>query len=82
MVLRREALEEVGFLDGAFFMYYEDTDLCYRLWQKGWKVYYNPDVTVLHDHQRMSARLLPNRLSYVHVRSLLRLWRKQKLAWF
>ena len=82
MVLRREALEEVGFLDGAFFMYYEDIDLCYRLWQKGWKVYYNPDVTVLHNHQRMSARLLPNRLSYVHARSLLRLWRKQRLAWF
>ena len=82
MMLRRGALEDVGLLDGGFFMYYEDIDLCYRLWKQGWKVYYNPGVTVLHNHQRGSASLLPNRLSYIHARSLARLFRKHRLAWF
>ena len=82
LMLRRDAAEQVGLLDEAFFMYYEDIDLCYRLWQAGWKVYYNPEVTVLHDYQRTSARALPNRLSYAHAKSLLRLLRKQRMAWF
>jgi len=81
MMLRREAVETIGFLDEDFFMYYEDTDLCYRLKEDGWKVYYNPEVSVVHHHQRMSARLLPNRLSYIHARSLWRLFQKHRLSW-
>jgi len=80
MALRREAIEQIGLLDEGFFMYYEDIDLCYRLCQKGWKVYYNPDVTVVHHHQRTSASLFPNRLSYMHARSLIRLIQKHRPA--
>jgi GT2 family glycosyltransferase len=39
MLLRREALEQVGlFDDQTFFMYWEDSDLGFRLRQKGWKL--------------------------------------------
>jgi GT2 family glycosyltransferase len=48
MLLRSEALQEVGLLDERFFMYAEDLDLCYRLKQRGWQVWYNAAVTVLH----------------------------------
>ncbi len=48
MLMRREAIREVGLLDQEFFMYGEDLDWAYRGSQIGWKVYYNPDVTVLH----------------------------------
>ncbi len=48
MLIRREALQEVGLLDERFFMYAEDLDLCYRIKQRGWQVWYNADVTVLH----------------------------------
>lgn len=48
MLLRREALEEAGLLDERFFMYGEDLDLCYRIKQRGWRVLYNPAVTVVH----------------------------------
>lgn len=71
VILRREALDAVGLLDEGFFMYYEDVDLCFRLWQAGWKVCYNPQVVVQHEHQRSSASFLPNRLTYHHARSLL-----------
>ena len=43
-----EALQEAGLLDEEFFMYGEDLDLCYRIKQFGWRVVYNPSVTVLH----------------------------------
>jgi len=82
MVLRRAALEDVGLLDEGFFMYYEDIDLCRRMWQEGWKVYYHPEVKVRHEHQRASASLLPNRLTYEHARSAVRLFRKHGFPWW
>ncbi len=48
MLIRREALAQVGLLDERFFMYAEDLDLCYRIKQRGWQVWYNAEVTVLH----------------------------------
>jgi N-acetylglucosaminyl-diphospho-decaprenol L-rhamnosyltransferase len=48
MMVRREAIQQVGLLDEAFFMYGEDLDWAYRIKQAGWKVYYNADVQVLH----------------------------------
>jgi hypothetical protein len=48
MLVRREAIRQAGLLDEHFFMYGEDLDWAYRISQAGWKVYYNPAVTVLH----------------------------------
>jgi N-acetylglucosaminyl-diphospho-decaprenol L-rhamnosyltransferase len=48
MLIRAEALTQVGLLDEQFFMYAEDLDLCFRIKQRGWQVWYNADVTVLH----------------------------------
>jgi len=48
MMIRRKALEDTGLLDERYFMYVEDVDLCYRMWQKGWKVFYFPYAKVLH----------------------------------
>ena len=48
MMVRREAVNQVGLLDETFFMYWEDADWCRRVWQKGWKVVYFPNVSVTH----------------------------------
>ncbi len=48
MLLRRAALDEVGLLDEAFFMYGEDIDLSYRIVQGGWKNYYFPATSIIH----------------------------------
>jgi GT2 family glycosyltransferase len=82
MLLRREALDEVGLLDEGFFMYYEDIDLCYRMGRKGWKVRYEPGIAVRHEHQRDSASPMPNQLAWVHLCSLVRLFRKHRLSWW
>lgn len=49
-VTKRKVLEDVGKFDERFFLYAEDTDLCYRMKKKGYKVYYLPDVEVIHYH--------------------------------
>ncbi|HTP13142.1 MAG TPA: glycosyltransferase, partial [Bacteroidota bacterium] len=48
MMIRRRVFEEVGGLDEDFFMYGEDLDWCYRIKQKGWKVYYLHDTSIIH----------------------------------
>ncbi len=48
MFMRREALDQAGLLDEAFFMYGEDIDLSYRIIQAGYKNYYFPDTKIIH----------------------------------
>lgn len=48
MMVRREAGEEVEWWDEDYFWYGEDLDFCYRLKEKGWKIYYVPTVSILH----------------------------------
>ncbi len=56
MMVRREAIQEVGLLDEQFFMYGEDLDWAYRMKQRGWQVWYNADVTVLHVKEASARR--------------------------
>ena len=51
LMIRRAALDRVGFFDPRYFMYGEDIDLCYRLKMGGWKVFYLPTATAGH-HER------------------------------
>ena len=48
MLVRREALDEVGLLDQRYWLYMEDLDWCYRFKQAGWGVFYDGRVSVLH----------------------------------
>jgi GT2 family glycosyltransferase len=48
MLLRRNALEKVGYLDEEFFMYGEDIDLSYRITKGGYKNYYFPGTQIIH----------------------------------
>ena len=48
LLARRDALEQVSGWDEKFFMYFEDSDLCLRLRRAGWKIFYNPRVTITH----------------------------------
>jgi N-acetylglucosaminyl-diphospho-decaprenol L-rhamnosyltransferase len=48
MLVRREALEQVGLLDERYWLYMDDLDWCFRFKQKGWKVWYDGAVTVMH----------------------------------
>jgi hypothetical protein len=48
ILVRRDAIEDIGLIDEEFFVYSDETDWQYRLWQAGWKVYYLPKVTTIH----------------------------------
>jgi len=48
MLVRREAIDQVGVMDERFFMYSEETDWCYRFWKKGWTVMFAPVGEIIH----------------------------------
>jgi GT2 family glycosyltransferase len=49
LMVRRTAIDEVGPMDGAYFMFNEDVDWCRRMKLGGWAVTYVPEALVYHD---------------------------------
>jgi N-acetylglucosaminyl-diphospho-decaprenol L-rhamnosyltransferase len=58
MLFDREAYKSVNGFDEAFFLYYEDVDICTRLWKVRRKILANPQVSVIHDARRTSRHNL------------------------
>lgn len=75
-LLRRDLLDQVGFLDERVFYSPEDADYCVRTWQAGYQVVYDPRVEVLHDAQEISRRV--GMASWVHLQGLLYYFRKHR----
>jgi GT2 family glycosyltransferase len=48
LLVRRDAIEQVGGLDERFFLFSEEVDWCYRFRQAGWKVIFTPAAEVVH----------------------------------
>jgi len=70
MLFDSEAFRAVGGFDEGFHLYYEDVDICARLWQAGYKVALHPGVSVVHEAQRTS-RKSPRYMAW-HLRSMVR----------
>jgi GT2 family glycosyltransferase len=51
LLLRVEALRQVGLFDAGFPFYYEDLDLCRRLSSAGWELWVCRDEVALHDQE-------------------------------
>jgi GT2 family glycosyltransferase len=77
MMVRRDALADIGLLDERYFLYYEDIDWCYRAHLNGWDVGFTTAAVVVHQYQRSSSALLfSNRLMWIHLRSAARFFGK------
>ncbi len=48
LMIRKELFDQLGGFDEQMYMYYEDVDLCYRVWRSGGKIYFLPDAAVYH----------------------------------
>jgi len=59
MLVRREAIDRVGPMDEAFFMFNEDVDWCRRMKVAGWRVSYVPAATVVHHIGASRHRVAP-----------------------
>ncbi|KEQ27933.1 glycosyltransferase family 2 protein [Paenibacillus tyrfis] len=69
MMVRKEAIDQVGMLDEQFFMYGEDIDWCYRIKQGGWNIYYYPYTQIIH-YKGASSRRKPFKIIYEFHRAM------------
>jgi GT2 family glycosyltransferase len=72
-IIRKEALDKVGFFDPVFFLYYEEVDLCRRIKAAGYSIWYWPDVVVVHIGGESSRQMKTLQISKAG--SQLTLWR-------
>jgi GT2 family glycosyltransferase len=66
MMVRRAAIDRVGFFDPDYFMFGEDLDLCYRLKSSGWKVFYLPTARAVHARAAASKQESSRMLLELH----------------
>jgi GT2 family glycosyltransferase len=65
MLVRQAALEGSGWFDERFFLFSEETDLCWRLKQDGWEVVHLPWMTIRHhEHDGQENALLEAQAAY------------------
>ncbi|MDO8903945.1 glycosyltransferase family 2 protein [Hydrogenophaga sp.] len=64
MLLRMERFQQIGFFDERFFLYYEDDDLCLRLFQAGLAMVLVPEVKAIHRSRSSSKGSRPWRNEY------------------
>ena len=50
LLVRYEALQQIGLMDERYFLYAEDQDWCCRMWRGGWRVCYVPQAQSIHAH--------------------------------
>lgn len=86
MMIRREVIDQIGYLDEQFFAYQEDADYSFRARRAGWKIYYVPDARVIHYGGMGGSRTHPYFGIYQWHRSYFLYYRKNLArdypAWF
>lgn len=75
MLVRREAIENVGLWDEGYFLHCEDLDWCMRFRQKGWKILFVPDAPVVH-HKGTCSRSRPLFVEWHKHKGMIRFYRK------
>ena len=79
MLVRREALDEVGLMDERYFVYAEEADWCYRFWRAGWKLLFTPRARIMHLDGGAKSTGLASAKMYVQLqKSILRFHRKNR----
>lgn len=86
MVVRKKTFSELKGFDPEFFLYWEDVDLCKRARDLGWKVVYNPYVSVQHarghslqDKKRKTVMYDNSADRYFHKHYPAMIWKLQRL---
>lgn len=75
MLVRRDALEDVGLLDEGYFMHCEDLDWCMRFRQKGWRILFVPDARMIH-HKGHCSKSRPIFVEWNKHKGMIRFYRK------
>src|SRR5262249_45825813 len=71
---RRETLDEIGLFDEDYFIYFEDVDLSWRAWLRGWRCVYVPGAVLHHYRNVTTAHNEAHSLQARYLRERTRIW--------
>jgi len=77
-MVKWEVLDHIGNIDEKLYFYFEDTDLCYRIKQAGFKIYFTPNGEITHLGRASSSLLGAHKVHAMFFKSLLYYFRKHK----
>ncbi len=75
MLVKREAMQEIGLLDEEYFMHCEDLDWCIRFCRGDWKILFVPGARMLH-HKGVCSRSRPIFVEWHKHKGMMRFYRK------
>lgn len=70
LAVRKDILDEIGFLDGDYFMYSEEVDLCFRIQRAGWRLYWVPASRVVHYGGQSTSQVAENMFLHLYLGKL------------
>jgi GT2 family glycosyltransferase len=77
LLIRRDALEDIGALDESFFMYVEDLEWCWRAAQRGWEIWFEPAAVVVHVGNASGAKRYGDRRTETYMRNTYRFFARE-----
>jgi len=80
MLVRREVLDQIGYVDEQFFAYQDDADYCFQAQKAGWEIFYVPTAQITHFGGQGGSRSQPYRSIYEWHRSYYLYYRKNLAA--
>jgi len=75
-LIKKELIENIGVYDVQYFMYAEDSDLCYRATNKGYKIFYIPYLTAYHIEHGSTGEKFNSFIAYYVIRNYILFMRK------
>jgi len=81
LLVKRSVLEAVGLLDERYFLYFEETDLCARAREAGWRVLHEPRARLWHKVSQSTGEDSPLTLYYMRRNVLLYLGERGERPW-
>ncbi|UBF29133.1 glycosyltransferase family 2 protein [Kovacikia minuta CCNUW1] len=78
--IRKALFEQLGGFDENFFMYFEESDLCQRARNLGWKILYTPEISVIHIRGH-SVNKVSDRMRLEYRKSQLYYYQKHRPLW-
>jgi|SRR5208337_441796 GT2 family glycosyltransferase len=75
LMIRKNALDQIGLFDEQFFLFFEETDLCKRFRNAGWDIEFFPDASIVHHHYATASKD-PVRFDIELIKSQIKYWKK------
>ncbi|MCX7779138.1 MAG: glycosyltransferase family 2 protein [Patescibacteria group bacterium] len=83
-MVRKKLIEEIGFFDEKFFLWFEEVDFCRRAKKAGWQIYYYPEAEIIHQKATSFSQVSPFKNQWQFNQSLLYYFKKHHsfFSWF